>query len=62
MIFTNGMSEMAGAREDPQFAAAIGAQPVDIAAMHENVDNEDLSLVLEQTMLSTRTNINILAK
>ena len=56
MIFTNGMSK------DPQFAAAIGAQPVNIAAMHENVDTEDLSLVLEQTMLSTQTNINILAK
>ena len=51
----NHLSEMAGAWEDPQFVAAIGAQPINITAMHENIETEDLSLVLEQTMLSTQT-------
>ena len=46
---------MAGVREDPDFAAAIGAQPVDIAALHVNVDTEQLSSALEQTILSTGT-------
>ena len=37
---------MAGVWEDPDFAAAIGAQPVDIAALHVNVDTEQLSSAL----------------
>ena len=46
---------MAGVQEDPDFAAAIGAQPLNIATLHENVDTEQLSTVLEQTMLGTGT-------
>ena len=72
MIFSNLQSEMAGVREDPDFAAAIGAGGVDIAALHENVNTDDLSKALEQTMFSTQTGkcfkmkifavINILAR
>ena len=46
---------MAGAQEDLDFVAAIGAQPVDIAALHVNMDTEQLSSALEQTILSTGT-------
>ena len=39
--------------EDPNFAAAIGAGDVDIAALHINVDTSELSVVLQQTLLMT---------
>ena len=55
VIFSNRVSEMAGVWEDPAFATAIGAAGVDIAALHENVDTDDLSKTLEQTMLGTQT-------
>ena len=44
---------MAGGQEDPDFAAATGAQPINIAALHVNFDTEQLSATLEQTMLGT---------
>ena len=55
VIFSNCVSEMAGVQEDPAFAAAIGAGGIDIATLHENVDMNDLSKALEQTMLGTQT-------
>ena len=41
------------AREDPDFAAAIGADDIDIAALHENVDTSELSVALQRTLLTT---------
>ena len=43
------------AREDPDFAAAIGAGAADIAALHRNVDTSDLSAALEKTILESST-------
>ena len=55
VIFSNRVSEMAGVQEDPAIATAIGAGGVDIAPLHENVDMDDLSKALVQTMLGTQT-------
>ena len=42
------------AREDPNFAAAIGAGDVNIAALHANVDTSELSAALQKTLLTSR--------